>query len=144
MIIEDVPTDVDDAVGVPFAGEGLEKMILLVGLSLSNVHITHLVKCHSPESRRPTKAEIDACRAFLDAQIDLVRPRVIVALGVVVTQTLANATRFLEARGRWYEYRGIPVMPTHHPSHLYRNADLRRGSQRDMQLVAAKLGRKAR
>lgn len=147
MFVGDVPAEAEDATGVAFSGPAgmlLDNMIRSIRFTPEEVHIAHIVKCHSPGARRPTKEELDACSGFIDAQIDIVKPRVIVSLGVVATQTLTGTTRFLEARGRWHVRRGVPVMPTHHPAHLLRSNDLKRGSWHDMQLVAAKLGRPVR
>lgn len=144
MFVGDVPGHWENIRGKPFAGPAgdlLNKMIYSMGLKPSQVHITHMVKCRTPDTRRPTHEELSACRSFLDAQIDLVQPKVIVAMGVVAVRELLGVNRFLKARGVWHTHRGIDVMPTHHPTHLLSNQTLARSTWHDLKGVMQKLGR---
>ena len=142
----------EDHKGEPFigrAGQLLDKMLESIGLSRQTVYITNIVKCHpmvnpaDPEARDndrpPTPEEAAACRPYLDEQIRLIAPRVIVTLGSVATKTLLGEdVPISKARGLWRQYRvpgegkAIPLLPTYHPAALLRNSDLKRDVWTDM------------
>jgi DNA polymerase len=96
-------------------------MISAIDLSREEVYIANVVKCRPPNNRDPEKDEVATCSPFLFAQIDAIRPRVIVTLGAPATRTLLN-TRIgiTKLRGSWQSFHGIPVMPTFHPAYLLR------------------------
>jgi len=149
MFIGEGPGRDEDAQGRPFvgrAGQLLRKIIAAMTFREDEVYITNMVKCRPPENRVPHQEEIEACSRYLIRQIELIRPRVIVTLGRTPTDTFAPGREGMTARrGHFGDYRGIPVMPTFHPSYLVRNEgnrELKRMVWEDMQKVMVLLGRK--
>ncbi len=136
------PGQNEDLRGEPFvgaAGQLLDRMIEAMGLTRDAVYIANAVKCRPPNNRTPQPDEVRACAPFLDAQLDLVRPRVIVALGKTAAERLGCVVEGQGWRGRWNEYRGIPVMPTYHPAFLLRSPEMKRPVWEDLQAVLARL-----
>jgi DNA polymerase len=131
MFVGEGPGEEEDLQGEPFvgrAGQLLTKMIQAMGLSRETVYIANIVKCRPdlppgvPGNRKPTRQEMDTCLPYLRAQIDVIRPQVLVALGATAVEGLLGTPGSIGAlRGKFLEYRGIPVMPTYHPSYLLRN-----------------------
>jgi DNA polymerase len=135
--------------GRPFvgrAGQLLRKIIAAMSFREDEVYIANMVKCRPPDNRVPHHEEIEACVPYLIRQIELIRPRVIVTLGKTPTDYFVPGREGMTVRrGRFGDYRGIPVMPTFHPSYLVRNEgnrELKRMVWEDMQKVMALLGRK--
>ena len=127
MIIGEAPGVEEDRRGEPFvgrAGKLLDAMLAAIGLNRQQgVYITNVVKSHPPQNRDPSAREIAACRPWLDAQITLVRPAVILAVGRVATQSLTGSkARMGELRGRWHAFgeADIPLLATYHPAYLLR------------------------
>ncbi|MGI9432487.1 MAG: uracil-DNA glycosylase [Myxococcota bacterium] len=125
MFIGEGPGEQEDLQGVPFvgrAGELLTKMIEAgLGIERRTVYICNIVKCRPPGNRNPAADEVDACRGFLDGQIDAVSPRAIVTLGKpAASLLLGREVAITRIRGQWHEYRGIPMMPTLHPAYVLR------------------------
>jgi DNA polymerase len=143
MFIGEGPGAEEDRQGLPFvgpAGELLNKIIQAIGLTRERVYIANVVKCRPPGNRDPQQDEAAACRPFLERQIDLVQPKVIVALGRVAAQALLGTDQPLgRMRGRWTSVRGVPAMVTYHPAALLRNAAWKRPTWEDMQLVRDRL-----
>jgi DNA polymerase len=143
MFIGEGPGAEEDRQGLPFvgpAGELLTKIVAAIGLGREDVYIANVVKCRPPGNRDPAPAEVAACRGFLERQIDLVRPKVIVCLGRVAAQTLLAAPVPLSRlRGRWHTVRGVPTRVTFHPAALLRNASWKRPTWEDMQVVRDRL-----
>jgi uracil-DNA glycosylase family 4 len=149
MFIGEAPGRDEDAQGRPFvgrAGQLLRKIIAAMKFREDEVYITNIVKCRPPDNRVPHREEEAACSPFLVRQIELVRPRVIVTLGKTPTDYFVPGREGMTARrGNFGDYRGIPVMPTFHPSYLVRNEgnrELKRMVWEDMQKVMALLGGK--
>ncbi|MEN6561857.1 MAG: uracil-DNA glycosylase [Acidobacteriota bacterium] len=149
MFIGEGPGRDEDLQGRPFvgrAGQLLRRIIAAMTFREDEVYIANMVKCRPPENRVPHGDEIEACSPYLVRQIELIRPKAIVTLGKTPTDFFAPGREGMTARrGRFGEYRGIPVMPTFHPSYLVRNEnnrELRRMVWEDMQKVMALLGRK--
>jgi uracil-DNA glycosylase len=149
MFIGEGPGRDEDLQGRPFvgrAGQLLTKIIAAMGFRREDVYIGNVVKCRPPENRVPHREEIEACSPYLLRQIDMIRPRVIVTLGKTPTDFFIPSRLGMTAlRGRFGEYRGIPVMPTFHPAYLVRNErnrELKRMVWEDMQKVMALLGKK--
>jgi DNA polymerase len=145
MFVGEAPGADEDATGVPFvgrAGQLLTKMIESgMGLARSDVYIANVLKCRPPGNRNPEPAEIASCRPYLDAQIALVKPSVLVALGKFASQFLLETDEPISRlRGRWGSRRGIPVMPTYHPSFLLRQPEKKKEAWEDLQQVLRKLG----
>jgi DNA polymerase len=135
----------DDRTGQPFffCDDQATTEINTKGMKLrrQDVYIANIIKCRPPGNRNPEPDEIATCMPFLVRQIDLVRPRVIVALGTFAAQTLlAVKTPITRMRGNWHEYRGVPVMPTFHPAYLLRNPSDKRLVWDDIKLVMGALG----
>ena len=143
MFVGEGPGAEEDRQGLPFvgpAGELLDKIVGAIGLSRGEVYIANVVKCRPPGNRDPLPAEVTACRGFLERQIDLVRPKVIVCLGRVAAQTLLAADMPLSRlRGRWHSVRGVPTRVTYHPAALLRNPSWKRPTWEDMQQVRDRL-----
>ncbi len=135
----------EDLKGEPFVGRAgaLLTDIIEKGMRLrrSDVYICNVVKCRPPENRNPMPDEVAACSPFLLRQLALVGPEVIVALGKFAAQTLLQTTTPIsKLRGNWYEYQGIPLMPTLHPAYLLRNPADKKLVWQDIKLVMARLG----
>ena len=135
----------EDAQGLPFvgrAGQLLTKMLASVDLSRDEVYICNTVKCRPPGNRNPEPDEIAACEPFLVKQLDLIKPRIIVALGTFAAQTLLKTkTPISRLRGVWHTYQGIKLMPTLHPAYLLRNPNDKRLVWQDIQAVLRAMGR---
>ncbi len=143
MLIGEGPGAEEDRQGLPFvgpAGELLTKILRAIGVERSGVYIANVVKCRPPNNRDPEGDEIAACRGFLERQIELVQPRVIVALGRVAAQALLGTTEALgRLRGRWHSVRGVPTRATYHPAALLRYSHYKRPTWQDMQVVRDRL-----
>jgi uracil-DNA glycosylase family 4 len=131
MFIGEAPGVDEDKQGEPFvgrAGQLLTRIIETMGLAREEVYIANILKCRpdtSPGSfgnRPPTPREMQTCRPYLAEQIDIIRPKVLVALGAVAVEGLLGTRGTMrELRGRWHSYNGTPLMITYHPAYLLRN-----------------------
>jgi DNA polymerase len=143
MFVGEAPGAEEDRRGEPFvgrAGELLDKILAAMGVRREEVYIANIVKCRPPGNRDPHADEAAACRGYLDAQIDLVAPRVLVALGRVAAQALlGNNTPIGRMRGQWHTVRGIPTMVTYHPAALLRDPSYKRPTWEDLQQVRDRL-----
>jgi uracil-DNA glycosylase len=139
MFVGEGPGEQEDLSGIPFvgaAGQLLTKIITATGFARADVAIANCVKCRPPGNRNPEPDELEACRHFLEKQVEIVSPRVIVTLGKFAAQTLLNTKASMTAlRGGLKSYRGIPLMPTFHPAYLLRNPEAKRLVWDDMQKV---------
>jgi len=128
MFVGEGPGADEDAQGEPFvgrAGQKLNEMIRAIGLERKDVYIANVVKCRPPGNRDPEPDEVATCSPFLFRQIEAIAPKVIVALGSPAMKTLLQTKVGITAmRGKWSEFRGIPVMPTFHPAFLLRQYTL--------------------
>jgi len=153
MFVGEAPGADEDAQGEPFvglAGQLLTKIITTMGLSRQQVYIGNILKCRpdtpgqSAGNRPPRPEEMQTCLPWLHQQIDIIQPKVLVALGATaVTGLLGKTIGITKLRGHWQTYRGIPLMPTYHPAYLLRNQSLaeKRKVWEDMLQVMEKLGR---
>jgi DNA polymerase len=131
MFVGEAPGADEDEQGEPFvgkAGQLLTKIIQATGLPRGDVYIANILKCRpdtpgqSAGNRKPTPAEMQTCIPYLHEQIDLIRPKVIIALGATAVEGLLGKTvGITKLRGHWQTYRGTPLMPTYHPAYLLRN-----------------------
>ena len=126
LFIGEGPGAEEDKRGEPFvgpAGQLLDAMLAAIGLARGNkVYIANAVKCRPPQNRTPTAEEIAACRPFLERQIDLVKPRLIVLLGKAAVQAvLGREEPMARLRGEVFSFRGIPVVATYHPAYYLRS-----------------------
>ncbi len=143
MLIGEGPGAEEDRQGLPFvgpAGELLTKILRAIDVERTQVYIANVVKCRPPNNRDPEGDEVIACRGYLERQIELVQPRVIVALGRVAAQALLGTKEALgRLRGRWHEVRGVPTRATYHPAALLRYSHYKRPTWEDMQVVRDRL-----
>ncbi|HEV7668636.1 MAG TPA: uracil-DNA glycosylase [Thermoanaerobaculia bacterium] len=143
MFIGEGPGAEEDKQGLPFvgrAGELLTRIVQAIELRREDVYIANIVKCRPPGNRDPQPDEVSACRGYLERQIELIQPRVIVALGRIAAQTLlGNEDPIGRMRGRWYKVLGVSTMVTYHPAALLRNPALKRPTWEDMQQVRDRL-----
>ena len=125
MFVGEAPGHDEDMQGLPFVGEAgmlLTKIIEAMGLKREDVYICNILKCRPPQNRNPLPEEISMCIDYLYAQIDMIRPKIICALGKFASQTLLKTEiPISKHRGNRHEYRGIKFMPTYHPAYLLRN-----------------------
>ncbi|HMM47344.1 MAG TPA: uracil-DNA glycosylase [Thiobacillaceae bacterium] len=126
LIVGEAPGAEEDARGEPFVGQAgklLDAMLASIGLVRGdNVYITNVLKSRPPGNRNPAPDEIAACMPYLLAQVDLIRPRLVLAVGRVAAQTLLETDETIgRLRGRVHAYRGLPLVVTYHPAYLLRN-----------------------
>jgi uracil-DNA glycosylase family 4 len=145
MFIGEAPGADEDAQGVPFVGRAGQLLTRMIedgmGLPRKSVYIANVLKCRPPDNRNPEPDEVASCRGYLEAQIDLVKPEVLVALGKFAAQFLLETEEGItRLRGTWGTYRGIPVMPTYHPSFLLRQPGQKKDAWEDLLKVLAKVG----
>jgi len=133
------PGRTEDETGRPFvgqAGELLTKILGAIGLSRDQVFICNVVKCRPPQNRTPLYDEIAACVPYLFRQLELIRPRVILAMGNTAAQTLLDSKQSLGAlRGKIHRFRGIPVIVTYHPAALLRNPNWKKPTWDDVRIA---------
>jgi DNA polymerase len=151
LFVGEAPGADEDERGEPFvgrAGQLLTKIIQATGLSRADVYIANILKCRpdtpgqSAGNRKPTSDEMATCIPYLHEQIDLIRPKVLVALGATAVEGLLGKTLGItKLRGQWHTYRGTPLMPTYHPAYLLRNQAMseKRKVWEDMLAVMEKL-----
>jgi uracil-DNA glycosylase family 4 len=145
MFVGEAPGADEDARGEPFVGRAGQLLTDIIergmGLSRADVYICNVIKCRPPDNRNPEPDEVAACEPFLMRQIDLVRPRAIVALGSFAVQALLKVkTPISRLRGNWQEVRGVKLMPTFHPAYLLRSPGEKRLVWQDIQEVMKLLG----
>ena len=145
MFIGDGPGQDEDERGLPFvgnAGQLLTKMINAMQFTREEVYLANIVKCRPPDNRNPSDEEAEKCLPYLNRQIDIISPKVIVLLGAVPLKYLLGLTGITKIRGTWYEYRGIKIMPTLHPAYLLRNPAAKKEAWEDLQKVMKFFGKK--
>ena len=139
MFVGEAPGADEDIQGIPFvgrAGQLLTKIIEAIDLKREDVYIANVIKCRPPGNRNPEPDEVETCEPFLFQQIDIIKPKVIVALGKFGAQTLLRTLDPISRlRGRVYEFRGAKLVPTFHPAYLLRNPASKREVWEDMKLV---------
>jgi DNA polymerase len=145
MFVGEAPGEEEDRRGEPFvgaAGQLLDRMIVAMGWTREAVYIANVLKCRPPGNRDPAPDEVAECLPFLHRQIEVLAPRIIVALGRPAAQTLLQSSAPISAlRGRFHEFRGIQVMPTFHPAFLLRTPDRKRDAWSDLKQVIDELAR---
>ena len=148
FVIGDGPRENEDRSGRPFvgrAGEMLNKWIAAMGLRREQVYIANIVKCRPPGNRVPAPDEVATCTPYLQRQLEIIRPKVIVTLGLPSAKYMLQSSLSMgRLRGQWHEWRGIKLMPTFHPAYVLRsyNEQTRRAVWSDLQQVMAELGLK--
>jgi len=147
LFVGEAPGADEDRQGEPFvgaAGQMLNRIIAGCGLQREEIFICNVLRCRPPGNRQPKPEEAAHCREYLDASIDLVRPKVICCWGAVAAQNLLQTkVGITKLRGRFYEYRGIPVLCTFHPAALLegRSPEKKKDVWEDMKMLLARIGR---
>ena len=152
VFVGEAPGAEEDAIGEPFvgkAGDLLTRIIQAMGLSRETVFIANVLKCRpdtpgkSSGNRKPSATEMATCLPYLEEQIAIIRPKVMVALGATAIEGLMRRTsvQVTRIRGQWFDFHGIPLMPTYHPAYLLRNDSIteKRKVWEDMLAVMEKL-----
>ncbi len=145
LVVGEGPGAEEDSSGLPFvgpAGQLLDRMLAAIGISRStNAYIANIVKCRPPGNRDPAPEEVAACMPWLEAQIERLAPKVILCLGRSATQALTgSALGITKLRGSWFEFRGIPLIATFHPSALLRDDSYKRPAWEDLKALKERLG----
>ena len=144
LVIGEGPGHDEDMQGLPFVGKAgvlLDRMLAAIGLDRkTNCYIANIVKCRPPENRNPFPDEQAACFSFLEAQIHILKPKMILCMGKIAIEKLMNQNiAITQAHGEFFDYNGIPVMPTYHPSALLRNEELKRPAWEDLKKFKRRL-----
>ena len=144
MFIGEGPGREEDLQARPFVGDAgilLTRLIEKMGFRREDVYIANIVKCRPPMNRDPERDEIESCRGYVEKQIEIINPQVIISLGRISSQTLIGnpALKMTSIRGRFFDYNGIPLMPTFHPAYLLRNPKDKWLTWSDAQKVLEKL-----
>ena len=141
MVVGEAPGAEEDRQGEPFVGRAgmlLNAMLRAAGFERGQVFIANVLKCRPPNNRNPEPDEVERCEPFLFRQIDVVKPKVIVALGKFAAQCLLRTSDpITRIRGREYKYRSAILLPTYHPAYLLRNPSAKREVWEDMKRVRA-------
>lgn len=144
MFIGEAPGYHEDQQGIPFvgpAGQLLTKIIRAIGLTREQVYIANILKCRPPQNRNPSAEETISCTPYLMRQIDIISPRVIVALGGVAAKKLLKTERPTgQLRGEFHDFKNTKLMVTYHPAYLLRNPSDKRKTWEDMKKVRDYLG----
>jgi len=143
MFIGEAPGRDEDLKGEPFvgrAGQLLNKILAAIELDRTDVYITNILKCRPPQNRDPQENEVRECENYLKAQIELIQPKVICALGRVSAQWLLQTNAALSTlRAGEYYYEGIRILPTYHPAALLRNPNFKKPAWEDFKQLKAML-----
>jgi len=146
MFVGEAPGYDEDQQGLAFvgaAGQLLTKMIQAMGYTREEVFIGNILKCRPPSNRTPMPDEMATCLPYLKAQITILKPKVIIALGATAVRGLLDvSTGITRLRGTWLSFEGIDLMPTYHPAYLLRNPSAKKDVWKDLQAVLKHLGRK--
>lgn len=144
LVIGEGPGHDEDMQGLPFVGKAgilLDRMLAAIGLDRkTNCYIANIVKCRPPENRNPMPDEQASCFSFLEAQIHILKPKMILCMGKIAIEKITGHSISINAQhGEFFEYNGIPVMPTYHPSALLRNEELKRPAWEDLKKFKRRL-----
>jgi DNA polymerase len=144
MFIGEAPGADEDEQGEPFvgrAGQLLNNMITAMGIKREDVYIANIIKCRPPGNRTPERDECETCSPFLFRQIEIVKPKIIVALGAIAAKTLLGVNdAMMNLRGRIYDYRNTKLAVTYHPAYLLRDPRQKKETWKDLQMVMKYLG----
>lgn len=144
MFIGEAPGADEDQQGEPFvgrAGQLLNNMITAMGIRREDVYIANIIKCRPPGNRTPEREECETCSPFLMRQIEVVKPKMIVALGAVAAKTLLGVNdAMINLRGKIYDFRKTKLAVTYHPAYLLRDPRQKKETWKDLQMVMKYLG----
>jgi uracil-DNA glycosylase len=148
LIIGEAPGADEDEQGEPFVGQAgklLDAMLAAIGLKRGeNVYIANVLKSRPPGNRNPAPEEVAACMPYLERQIQLIQPRIIIALGRFAVQSLLNTEEAIgKLRGRVHQYQGVPLIATYHPAYLLRNLPDKEKAWEDLCLARATMAKTA-
>ena len=138
VVIGEAPGADEDAQGEPFvgrAGQLLNKILEAIHFKREEVFICNILKCRPPENRKPTPEEVELCEPYLWKQLEIIKPKMILALGLTAAQSLLKTNQSLgQLRGKFFDYRGIKLMVTYHPAALLRNPNWKKPTWEDVQV----------
>ncbi|HKR28965.1 MAG TPA: uracil-DNA glycosylase [Terriglobales bacterium] len=144
MFVGEAPGADEDIQGEPFvgrAGQLLNNMISAMGIRREDVYIANIIKCRPPGNRTPEREECDTCSPFLMRQIEVVKPKILVALGAVAAKTLLGVNdAMINLRGRIYDFKNTKLAVTYHPAYLLRDPRQKKETWKDLQMVMKYLG----
>jgi uracil-DNA glycosylase len=139
MFVGEAPGFHEDRRGIPFVGQAgqlLDALLAGIGLTRADCYIANVLKCRPPNNRTPDPLESEACRPYLERQVELIRPKLIVALGKSAASLLLHTDATIASlRGRVHQYRGVPLVVTYHPAYLLRNLPDKAKAWEDMLLA---------
>ncbi|MDA8227611.1 MAG: uracil-DNA glycosylase [Desulfitobacterium hafniense] len=139
MLIGEAPGEKEDESGQPFvgpAGRILNKVLEEAGINREDVYITSVVKCRPPKNRLPKKEEVTACVPYLEQQIKLINPKIIVCLGSLAAKTIIDPKlKITQARGQWLEKNGVKMIPTYHPASIFHDQEKLEAIREDFRRV---------
>lgn len=139
MFIGEGPGADEDIQGIPFvgkAGQLMDKAFQAIGIEKEEVYIANIVKCRPPNNRNPEYEEAEICKEYLETQIKLVNPEIIVLLGSVALKNILGKEYGITAsRGKWFEKDGIKILPTFHPAALLRDEDKKIDFFKDLKMI---------
>ncbi len=139
MFVGEAPGENEDMQGAPFVGQAgdlLTRMVKAMGYGRDQIYIANVIKCRPPGNRNPTPEEVEGCMPFLKQQIEIVNPKVIVALGTFAAQALLKTEeRISRLRGKVFEMGSVKVIPTFHPAYLLRNPDAKKEVWEDLKVA---------
>jgi uracil-DNA glycosylase family 4 len=139
MVVGEAPGEEEDKTGLPFvgrAGKLLDVLLQAVGFPRESVYICNVLKCRPPNNRNPLPNEVASCSGFLRSQIDVIAPKVLLAVGKFAAQTLAQSEESIgRLRGQIHTYNNVPVVVTYHPAYLLRSPQATRIAWSDFQLL---------
>lgn len=141
VFVGEAPGREEDLQGYPFVGQAgklLDKILASIELERRDIYITNILKCRPPNNRNPNPEEISTCQNILWEQLEIIKPKLICALGKFAAQTLLNSQeRIGNLRGRWFDLKGIKLLVTYHPAYLLRNPQDKRLVWNDMKKLKA-------
>jgi len=139
IFVGEGPGSDEDDQGIPFvgrAGQLLNQILAAAEFKRAEVYIANVVKCRPPGNRLPNPDEVKVCRNFLEAEIRIIQPKIVVCLGAMATQTVVDPrAKIGQLRGKWLLRNGIKIMPTYHPAALLRNPNYKRPTWEDFKLI---------
>jgi DNA polymerase len=145
MFVGEGPGEEEDIKGIPFvgrAGQLLDKILIAAGIKREQAYICNVVKCRPPGNRLPNPDEFKECRNYLEAQVRIINPRIIVCLGALASQVVIDPrARIGQVRGKWFVRNNVKIIATYHPAALLRNEGYKRPTWEDFKLIRDELGR---
>jgi uracil-DNA glycosylase family 4 len=145
VLVGEGPGATEDATGRPFVGQAgklLDGILEAIEVPRDSVYITNIVKCRPPQNRKPLPDEIAACIPYLHRQLELIRPKVILAMGGTAGEAMLGVRKGLgELRGKVHTYNGIPLIVTYHPAALLRNPNWKKPTWDDVRIARQLLDR---